>query len=180
FWTHLQTARGITHDTWKQHPTDVGVGLIELVEDWHRAESREKLVDLTRSSYLVLSWQEPKTGRGAKEGQNTPAKYQLHRFPVVLPDPATLQWSFPSKRSGQHDIEAGRLLARDQSGTVVEWYGDSGGQLKYYPSVTEATWHSDEFQLEPISSTNIGLLNKVRLLFPQQWRQADTDEPQPA
>ncbi len=176
FWTHLQTAKGITHDNWKQHPTNVGVGLIELVEDWHRAESREKAVDVTRSSYLVLSWQEPKTGRGAKIGQNSPATYQLHRFPVTLPNPATLQWSFPSKRSRQQDIEAGRLVGRDQSGTVLEWYGESGGQLKYYPAVSEATWRSDEFQMEPISQTSIGLRNKVRLLFPQQWQQVDIVE----
>lgn len=176
FWTHLQTTKNITHTNWKQNASEVGAGLIELVETWHHNESRLKAVEIARSSYLVLSWQVPSSGRGKQADQIHPAMYQLHRFPMDLPDPATLQWSFPTKRSGQATVEAGRLVGRDAQGTVFEWYGESGGQLKYYPAVTAATWQSDEFRLEPIRATTLGLHNKVKLLFPHQWQQVAEDE----
>jgi len=115
FWDYLRT-KGIDQRNYRDRPLDVGVSLIEVVERWHHAVGieRDGHVDLNRSSYLVLSW-------------NPARHYQLHQFPLTLPNPRNLHWYFPANRRG----ESGRRLAgNDETGTLFEWYGESGGQLK--------------------------------------------------
>jgi len=65
------------------------------------------------------------------------------------------------------------LRGKDDLGKLFEWYGESGGQLKYYPLVSNARWASDIFRLEPLLGENVeqyGILAKARTYFPEQWK----------
>jgi hypothetical protein len=154
FWDYLRM-RDIDQLNYRDRPSDVGLSLIEVVEGWHQAVSTERggNIDLSRSSYLVLSW-------------NTARRYQLHQFPLTMPDPRNLNWHFPANRRG----ESGRRIAGDdETGTLFEWYGESGGQLKYYPLATNAVWASEVFQLESLGNIEYGILNKAAAYFPEKW-----------
>lgn len=161
FWDYLR-AKGIDQRNYRDRPLDVGVSMIEVVEGWHQAVSIERSgnVDLSRSSYLVLSW-------------NLARHYQLHQFPLTMPTSRDLHWHFPTNRRG----ESGRRLAGDdETGTLFEWYGESGGQLKYYPLATNAIWASEIFQLEPLGDIEYGILNKAASYFPEKWAVANKEK----
>lgn len=161
FWEHLRT-KSIEQSNYRSRPLDVGVSLIEVVERWHDAVSIEcgGNVDLSRSYYLVLSW-------------NRAGHYQLHQFRLTMPNANKLRWHFPTNKNGS----AGRrLTGDDQTGTLFEWYGESGGQLKYYPLATNAIWVSEIFQLEPLGNIEYGILNKAASYFPEKWVVANEEE----
>jgi hypothetical protein len=157
FWDRLRI-RGINQSNYRESPTEVGEALVEVVEGWHQAVSVEQggSVDLSGSSYLVLSW-------------NRTGWYQLHQFPFVMPNPRSLNWYFPTKKRGG---EGRRLAGDDDAGTLFEWYGESGGQLKYYPPANTAKWVSEKFQLEPLADIEYGILNKAAAYFPDKWVEA--------
>ena len=157
FWDRLASF-GIDQSSYKRHPQEVGIALVDLVSEWHHDAGIEKggNVDLSKSCYLTLSWN--------KEGW-----YQLHQFPLSLPEPAQLQWTFPTYTKGGKTV-GNRLVGSDGLGTLFEWYGESGGQLKYYPLVADAAWESVRFQLEPLpSDREYGVLRKVEEYFPERW-----------
>lgn len=53
---------------------------------------------------------------------------------------------------------------------LFEWYGDSGGQFKYYPSVSDALWISEKFRLEPLdNAVELGIEAKAAAYFPDKW-----------
>lgn len=166
FWAYLEK-RGIDEANYRSKPTEVGAGLIELVKAWHEMESTANggPIDIDRSSYLVLSW-------------NLKGQYQLHQFQLNLPDPNQLQWYFPTKRTKNGEEPADRLCGVDDSGTIFEWYGKSGAQLKYYPPAKTALWASDIFRLEPLPAPEdmkYGILAKTESYFPEQWKKIGSE-----
>jgi hypothetical protein len=152
FWNALANAN-LNQKNYRRKPQTVGQILVETVEQWHQAVSLNSggNVDLTKSFYLSLSW-------------NHQGWYQLHQFPLQLPVPEELKWSFPSQK---------RITGYDGENKILEWYGESGGQLKYYPSVDTAIWTSEQFQLENISpgKYNFGVLARAAAYFPELWTQ---------
>jgi hypothetical protein len=120
-------------------------------EGWHNEASLEKggTVEVSRSFYLLLQWHKA-TGR-----------YKLFQ----LPDSKTLSW----------EVNGRRLLGRDEEGVMIEWYGHSGGQLKYYPFADKAIRSSEVFKLEPLPASGLGYGLKRRVLeyFPDLWGKAD-------
>ncbi|HZG50765.1 MAG TPA: hypothetical protein VEZ40_01395 [Pyrinomonadaceae bacterium] len=160
FWDYLKT-KGIDQSNYRNKPLEVGVSLIEVVEGWHQAVSIEQggVVALTKSFYLVLSWNQARV-------------YQLHQFPLAMPNANKLNWHFPTKKGGD---EGRRLAAYDDSGVIFEWYGESGGQLKYYPPASLAIWSSDSFQLEPLADIEYGILKKAAAYFPHKWAAANRE-----
>jgi hypothetical protein len=159
FWDYLKS-KGIDQSNYRDNPLEVGVSLIEVVEKWHKAASVEQggVVDLTKSSYLVLSW-------------NRASLYQLHQFSLALPNPYELSWQFPNKKGG----EGRRLAAHDKTGLLFEWYGESGGQLKYHPLASSSAWSSEVFRLQPLGNIEYGILKKVAAYFPQEWAAANRE-----
>lgn len=156
FWREL-ASQGIHNQNIKANATTAGQLVVNLVEEWNNEVSigLGGTVDLRRSSYFVLSYS-PKTERDQQQF------YQLHQFPPILPKPESLSWDCLGDKL--------RLVGTDHLGAVIfEWYGDSGGQLKYYPHVSEAVWYSPEFQLEPLPSGEYGALNKAAAYFPSLW-----------
>lgn len=159
FWSGLQ-ARGLNQTNYKDRPNEVGASLIETVNEWHNIVSLERggQIDVHRSYYLILSWN--KTGN-----------YQLHQFALTLPDAEELTWSFPLLGRGAEPEEFGRrLTGNDGQGNLFEWYGESGGQLKYYPLAENAVWASRIFQLEPLGDIEYGIINKAKVYFPDKWK----------
>lgn len=162
FWGCLSTG-GFDQTNYKDHPQDVGILLVKLVEQWHR-ETTESGIDIRNSFFLVLSW-------------NRAGWYQLHQFRLDLPNPKSLEWQFPIEQRRGIQERARRLRGSDDTGVVFEWYGESGGQLKYYPSETWAVWKSDQFQLEPLRSDGqYGILAKAAAYFPSKWKWARDKE----
>ena len=144
---------------YKQFPILVGNTVIRRYESLYNAITFKNriTIDVARSSFLVLSY-------------NHTGIYQLHQFPLTLPHPETLKWFFPTAMRKGVEVEGKRLVANDETGTIFEWYGGSGGQLKYYPLVSNALWVSDRFQLEPISGQRYESLFKAAKYFPKLWK----------
>ena len=121
--------------------------------------------DFERAVAAALGGKPPK-GEG-QEGKNV---FDVS-IPIYLPDPHELLWDFPNvvKRKGGEEKVGRRIRGRDSSGTIFEWYGESGGQLKYYPLAEMATWSSDIFRLEslPLLASEYGLFAKVKQYFPR-------------
>lgn len=152
FWGRLKS-QGINPKNYRRKPGAVGKALLGLVGSWHRAVSVQRggVVDLRKSFYLVLSW--------SREG-----RYQLHQFRIHMPAPSALRWYFSTSRC---------LKGDEAHGTLFEWYGESGGQLKYYPLAKNAQWHSEVFSLEPIKNLKGGMLAKVATYFPELWKKVN-------
>ena len=147
----------LTTANYKANAAAVGKALLELVETRHIAATpyRGQAIDLNRSFFLVLQW-DKKT-----------ARYQLFKFGLSLPNPATLNWYFTTTYKGH-------LNGDDKdSGRVFEWYGESGGQLKYFPLAATALWKSPEFKLEPLPAAVAASLSlKAASYFPDLWEGA--------
>ena len=159
FWDYLNTL-GINQTNYREHPANVGAGLLHVVEQWHLAPSTQcgGLVELDCSSYFVLQW-------------NRAGTYQLFQYSLNLPDPTSLTWSFPPPKRGERGGR--RIIGEAATGLLFEWYGESGGQLKYYPFAADAAWLSDPFRLEPLPTTmEYGILAKAAAYFPEQWARA--------
>ena len=149
FWDSIKEI-GLTQESYKEFPDQIGALLIEIVEGWHSSVGIETggTIDTTRSFVLTLQWDE-------KSGL-----YQLFQYPIDLPDPMQLHWR----------VEGRRLIGMDSNGVLFEWYGLSGGQLKYYPPVERASWYSEPFLLEPLpEDLEPGLQIKAKLYFPEKW-----------
>jgi hypothetical protein len=152
FWDAL-SANGI--DDYHSAPDTAGKILLDLVENWHNEVSLERggTVDISKSFYLLLQW-DKRSG-----------KYQLLQFSTRLPNPEILSWNVTGRR----------LIGSDKPGVMIEWYGHSGGQLKYYPFANQAIWSSPIFQLEPLPASDLGygLQRRVFEYFPELWRAAE-------
>lgn len=156
FWKKLNT-QGIHQQNYKKMPLEVARVLLAQEHEWHHRESLERggIIDLSGSFYLALSW-------------NKQGEYQLFIFALALPDPEDIAWDFPVVKQKQEVKTGRRLRGQDRKGAIFEWYGESGGQLKYYPMVETALWKSEIFHLEPLPDdweTKHGILAKTRDYF---------------
>ena len=162
FWDQL-ALKGINPSNYRDRPQEAGITLVELVNRWHLAVGTDGggSVNLAKSCYLVLSW-------------NNAGLYQLHQFSLALPDPKELRWHCPAKKAKGVAQPSRRINGSDEIGTLFEWYGESGGQLKYYPSASTAIWQSEPFRLEPLPDVEHGILAKVAAYFPERWAEANS------
>jgi hypothetical protein len=161
FWEQLKS-EGINHQNYKDKPLEVAQALLGQEEEWHNRVGLDRggKVDLSRSFYLALSW-------------NKKGEYQLFKFSLILPEPASLIWDFPTVQQNRDTRPGRRLRGRDMTSTLFEWYGESGGQLKYYPLVETALWKSEIFYLEPLPddwNVKHGILAKAKDYFPSLWK----------
>jgi transcriptional regulator with XRE-family HTH domain len=163
FWGRLNQVQ-IDPTNYRNYPQDVGRILLDEVQQWHSQtqDTSNTRVDLAHSYYLALSW--------SRKGD-----YQLHQFKLALPGAETLQWSCPMSKATP-PRQSQRIIGEDTNGILYEWHGESGGQLKYYPSASDAIWHSEVFQLERLPPIEHGLMTKVATYFPDQWRWANEPE----
>ena len=85
-----------------------------------------------------------------------------------------MAWYFPMNTVKGIEKAARHINGDDAGGRVFEWYGESGGQLKFYPKASSALWQSEAFRLEPLPDVEHGILAKVAAYFPKQWAQASS------
>ena len=115
FWKELELL-GINQQNYKNVPERVGNVLLSLIAKWHREVSLEKggSVDINKSFYLALSWD--------KRGN-----YQLFKFSLEIRAAEKLEWDFPLITDKNGEAKVGRRLrGMDETGTLLEWYGESG------------------------------------------------------
>lgn len=157
FWAELNS-HGYNQGNYMDSPAEVAKAVLRLYESWQEAVSIEKGgdVDLSKSSYLALSW-----NRNHHYGI-----YQLHQFPLALPNPDDIRWASDGRR----------IVGVIESEMIFEWYGESGAQLKYYPPSKDAVWKSEPFELEPLGDLRYGVLNKAEAYFPKLWEEACKEE----
>jgi hypothetical protein len=161
FWEQLRQI-GIHQQNYKSQPFEVAQALLAQEYEWHNEVGLDGsgVIDLSHSFYLALSW-------------NTKGEYQLFKFSLDLPNPSQLTWDFPTVKNKGEERHGRRLRGQDQYGTLFEWYGESGGQLKYYPLVENALWKSDIFLLEPLPENwneKHGIFAKAKDYFPNRWK----------
>ncbi len=161
FWEQLRRL-GINQQNYKSKPFEVAQALLSQEHEWHKSVGLDDdgSVDLSRSFYLALSW-------------NVKGEYQLFKFSLDLPNPAQLIWDFPVVENNGEERNGRRLRGRDETGTLFEWYGESGGQLKYYPLAENALWKSEIFSLEPLPKNwneKHGILAKAKDYFSKRWK----------
>lgn len=153
----------LNQQTYRQQPVVVGKALLERVQHWHDLVSTLSSgnIVLSKSFFLTLSW-------------NKNGDYQLHQFKHSLPDYNDLVWSFPFKKQKGKLVPGKRIIGQRDGHTLVEWYGESGGQLKYYPLTKDAIWHSDLFKLETLPNhgdLQTVIIAKINSYFPSLWAQ---------
>jgi len=140
FWKRLQE-RGIDPE---KEPAAAGAAIIQLVREWHEA-ARDR-VDVDRSAYVVVT-------------HDSRYRYwRLFWFSLPFKDPTRLRW-----------VRSGRAIqGYDGQPRLWEWYGQSGGQLKYYPLVSDAIWDSGRFELEAPPGPDT-FEAKVERYWPGRW-----------
>jgi hypothetical protein len=163
FWAALEAA-GVGSDCFdrRKDPDKVGMVVLETVESWHReaADSFAKTnkgehLDLSKSVYLVLS------NAPARPKKQLPRQYQWHSF--LLEFPGQLKWEYRSaKLLRAYDPER-------PSEALLDWYGLSGGQLKYYPRARKALYSSSPFALEALPKRIDLITEKAARYWPQRW-----------
>lgn len=141
FWARLEH-EGIDPSA---DPGRAGGAIIGLIEEWH-LEVRDRL-DIRRSSYLVL----------AHSRRFDAFRLFWYSLDLRVIDPAQLRWEMGAKR-----------IAGFMGETCIwEWYGWSGGQLKWYPLIDWSRWASPPFSLEePPPSTPA---DKAAAYWPERW-----------
>jgi hypothetical protein len=157
FWTELQKHKIHNIGHVRLVPEKAGKIIVDLYESW-KYDAAEKIgVNIDKSFYLTCLYDEKK---GA---------YQLFALPFLLPDPTKLMWTL--RESKDKDENRGTLIASKDDKTIIEWYGTSGGQLKYYPTQQDIIWESAKFQLEdiPLIESGYGLKQKAKSYFPDKW-----------
>ncbi len=158
FWQKLAQI-GLTESDYrsKKSAPKFGAAVISTVNSWHIEAASEyekasgRRLNLNSSLYLTLS-----SGRG--KGSAGPV-YQWHSFPLSFPQ--GIRWEFKSEKclSGYDPANPNEVL--------FDWYGLSGGQLKYYPKGISALFSSPQFSLERTSQ--ISLEEKAARCFPELW-----------
>ncbi len=156
FWNEVEL-HGMDKLSFRQYPEAVGKAILERVRKWYDAVSHRNSgrVVLDKSFFLTLSY-------------NKAGTYQLHQFVHTLPEASELEWVFPVSQKGTSK----RIVGFDSTGPLFEWYFDSGGQLKYYPLVSNCLWSSSTFRLEPLKfppNVKAALESKAESYFPSLW-----------
>lgn len=156
FWNAVRQVGINTTDELNAQPGEAGRAILELVESWHHIGGGYA-INLDKSYYLILQYDTKRL------------EYQLFQLPLSIPPASEFDWSV------RHSVrkDTSRTLVGSKDGRkVVEWYADSGGQLKYYPLAKDALWRSPIFKLEPLpdSEDGYGVLQKAVAYFPEQWQ----------
>lgn len=162
FWKKLGAVGIETTPQMAGREAEAGKAVLDLVARWEQDTKQANQLSLSASYFLVLLW------------DTTRLDFQLFQMVLALPAPSALTWTV---RPDRKKPGSGCLVGSIGERKVVEWYGNSGGQLKYYPEVAEALWHSEIFRLEPLpfSEDGYGIALKASTFFPELWARAADD-----
>ncbi len=165
FWAAIKS-QGYNETTFHTNPAVAGSAILNLVKHWHEVVSIENggSANTSKSSYLILQY------------DRSTGEYQLFQYPIILPDPTKLDWKIRTSKAKKKTLLG---FDTDNDKLIFEWYGFAGGQLKYFPDVSDAKWSSPIFFLEPLPFNIVEdfLLEKVGRFFPTQWAAIHQNEP---
>jgi hypothetical protein len=160
FWDDIKEQHGFTESTFRENlePQKIGETLIQSVIKWHR-EGKEAFenanpgmsLDLNSSNYFCLSY--------SKQTDPNLKEYQVHIFPLDYPE--NVRWKYHSKKCLRG------FDPNEPDKAILDWYGMSGGQLKYYPKARHSRYASPIFKL--LSPPQISIIEKARSYFPKQF-----------
>jgi hypothetical protein len=160
FWRALG-AKGITEEDFRnqRRAEDVGAIVLDTVEGWHQAAANGhqaatgRELHLGRSAFVVLSYSSARAG--ARD-------YQWHSFDLAFPRGIVWQYRSAKSLKGFDPAHPREVL--------VDWYGLSGGQLKYYPRASSARQKSAVFKL--LQAPKLSILAKAARYWPEEFRKA--------
>lgn len=157
FWAELHKHKIYNIGSVRLVPERAGKIIVDLYESWKFRAAEHIGVDIEKSFYLTCLYD-------GKKGI-----YQLFALPFLLPDPTTLDWIV--RETKDKNENRGTLIGKKNDKLIIEWYGISGGQLKYYASDDEVIWKSESFKLEPLPNieSGYGLIQKAKAYFPNKW-----------
>lgn len=159
FWALLRPT-GVTESDFlaQRHAEKIGPAVLNLVEKWHQEDAAKyamenpgKTISLADSAYLTVS--------NSKGRKAVPRQYQIHSFDLSFP--AGITWKFNSSAC---------LRGFDPSfpdEVLLDWYGLSGGQLKYYPRASTARYKSPPFTL--VAPHQLDLVAKIARYWPSEF-----------
>lgn len=159
FWAEITELHGLTEANFRRNesPKEIGDTVLKTVMRWHE-EGKEffdsnnesgAILNLEKSCYLCI------TSSNEKSVNNR--KFQVHSFPLIYPDGIVWKYKSGSCLCGYDPDEPTKVL--------VDWYGVSGGQLKYYPKATSATFCTEVFTI-PTAPKTMSIYEKAIEYFP--------------
>lgn len=161
FWKEIHEKYGYSerHFQEQKHASDIGECVLHTVQSWHEEgkitfelSHPGKTLDIDHSKYLCVSYSDSKIP--------SDRLYQVHSFSLKFP--AGIIWKYTSDRrlrgfDPRHPTEA-----------LFDWYGSSGGQLKYYPRAIYAENSSPAFYLLS-PPDGMSLTEKAKVYFPDMF-----------
>lgn len=164
FWDAIEASIGIREVAFgkAEYANQIGDTLLSLVSKWHHDELSAlsarvpgATLNLEASNYFCLSY-----SALDKTKLSDSRKYQIHVFDLEFPN--NIQWEYTSPKC----LRGYDPAYPDES--LFDWYGLSGGQLKYYPRASSARYKSPVFKLA--SPPQISLIDKVTDYFPAGYQ----------
>lgn len=162
--------QNITLDNYTNHsnPYQAGRAVINLVKKWHRLESKANggSIDLSKSFFLSMIYDTSST------------RCSLFLLPLKLPNPRFLEWYCPMKKKNGSEVKCNRIQGDLSGFKVFDYYGNSGGQLKYYYLLSWPVLWSVSFTLEEIPShllTKDSASRKAEIYFEEFWKNCASD-----
>lgn len=149
-----------THGT---NPYPAGRAVVNLVKIWHRRESLVNggSANLLKSYFLAMVYEIKST------------KCSIFQMPLYLPNPRALTWYCPTKISRGQEVPCKRIQGDINGIKIFDYYGTSGGQLKYYYPLSWPIVWSCSFMLEPLPTEIISqdpALRKASSYFNEAWQ----------
>jgi len=153
-WEAITKKTGFDVQTFAQQarPQELGNALIQTLGDWKLAakneferEAKDKKLDIEQSVYLAISFSE-------YDGES----WFIHFSSFSMTFPA-VDWYYSSPKC---------LSANDPAypnERLLDWYPNSGGQLKFYPRFSEALYSGEPIRLHTFEEVSI--LGKTLLCF---------------
>lgn len=155
----LNTDLGFTEANFRayERPKEVGECVLRTINKWHyegkklfEDENPTKQLDLHSSIYLCVTYRKQKN----KEAR----KYQIHSFPLQFEKVG--RWAYSGRALRGYD-------ANYPTQVIFDWYGLSGGQLKFYPRAVDALYSSPVFELE--TPKRLDIFDRVQSYWPQNF-----------
>ena len=75
--------------------------------------------------------------------------------------PTNIEWNYISERClrGSDPLNPQK--------TLIDWYGLSGGQFKYYPMASTSKFRSSSFEL--LKPEIVSIIEKAKMYWPDLW-----------
>jgi hypothetical protein len=144
----------------KRRAQEIGSLILGVVRRWHNdykilfeRENPTVEFDLTSSAFLTLSY------KTRADGERS---FQLHSFDLDFPE--GISWQYATERCLRGFDPA------NEKEVLFDWYGLSGGQLKYYPRASLSRFATPPFELIA-PPREMSLCERAARYWPSEWKE---------